>query len=285
MMLFLSRPDRSITLSHLLRAVGTGSVLLLTSAVFAADGWEVTTGLGVGVGPRYSGGRETVTGPVASLDIKAPMGFFLGTQTGIGWGADLGKRGSFSVFAGLSPERKDHRARFEGSDYLRGMGKIKRRGLLGFNAKVEMGIFELESTLSFTDKGDDEDYIDAQGNRATARQEGYTTLRLGLGTQFYEGVAGTLVGSVLADWGDRHYMMTWYGVNPLQASRSRFASYSPGPGLVDVGANLSWTLPINKQTSLIVNGEALRLVGDAADSPIVLRKTQLSGSTIVSYTF
>ncbi|MBB5016744.1 outer membrane scaffolding protein for murein synthesis (MipA/OmpV family) [Chitinivorax tropicus] len=250
-----------------------------------ADDWSLTTDLGVAVGHRYPGGKETVTSPLIGLTLKAPMGFFIGTQSGLGWGTDIGKRASVAVYLAASPGRKDHRARFEGSDYLKGMGDIKSRAQLGFNAKVELGMFELESTLAFTDKGSEEQYIDLNGKQQTARQEGSANLRLSLGTQFYEGKWGTLAGAVLTDFGDSHYMMNWFGVNPLQASRTQFKAYTPSAGMVDLGASLAWIVPLDKQTTLTFGGEALRLVGDAADSPIVLKKNQFSGTAALSYTF
>ena len=90
---------------------------------------------------------------------------------------------------------------------------------------------------------------------------------------------------MLTDLGDSHYMRTWYGVSRTQAARTRYAAYRPHGGLADAGVAMSWSAPLSPGVSATISLEALRLVGDAADSPLVRQRTQVSLGAIVSYTF
>lgn len=73
-----------------------------------------------------------------------------------------------------------------------------------------------------------------------------------------------------ASFANRDYMQTYFGITPAEAALSgTLAAYSPGGGFKGVGAELNARYEFAPQWA--VRGEFIyeRLIGDAADSPIV----------------
>jgi outer membrane protein len=80
-------------------------------------------------------------------------------------------------------------------------------------------------------------------------------------------------------------MRSYFGVDAGQSARSGYAVYEPSDGLRDVRLNASLSYSIDPHWSLIGTLAATRLVGDAADSPIVRDKTALNGLVGARYRF
>jgi outer membrane protein len=78
---------------------------------------------------------------------------------------------------------------------------------------------------------------------------------------------------------------TWFGVTPAEAARSRFPYYQPGGGLQDVHVGARWTWAWTPSWMLTTNLQAKRLLGNAANSPLVERSTNLTVSTAIAYRF
>ena len=80
-----------------------------------------------------------------------------------------------------------------------------------------------------------------------------------------------LVGGVSADFADKDYMGTFFGVTAAEslASGGKFAAYDPAGGVKSVNAKLAAKYEFVPDTFLNASVEYRRLVGSAADSPIV----------------
>ena len=103
------------------------------------------------------------------------------------------------------------------------------------------------------------------------------------GINGHEGFVADLGADVIArptpDWtvaagprlylADDEYMDTYFRVRGGESIASGYPVYNPGGGLYAAGAALEVTYAIDERTSLHLNGEYKRLVGDAGDSPIV----------------
>lgn len=103
------------------------------------------------------------------------------------------------------------------------------------------------------------------------------------GINGHEGIVADLGADVIVrptpDWtfaagprlylADDEYMNTYFRVRGGEARRSGYPIFNPGGGLYAAGAALEAIYAINERTSLHLNGEYKRLVGDAGDSPIV----------------
>jgi outer membrane scaffolding protein for murein synthesis (MipA/OmpV family) len=89
-------------------------------------------------------------------------------------------------------------------------------------------------------------------------------------------------------WSDNRYHDAWFGVRPSDAAPSGLPAYNPKGGIEAVGAAASFLTRLSGRWGLYTYAKYDRLVGDAADSPIVRRlgsRDQLSGGVGLSYTF
>lgn len=80
-------------------------------------------------------------------------------------------------------------------------------------------------------------------------------------------------------------MQTYYGVNASQSAASGFTRYDAGAGIYAWSTNLDWTHKLTQRWSVVAGAGVTQLMGDAADSPIVQRKTSPTGSLKVTYSF
>lgn len=123
-----------------------------------------------------------------------------------------------------------------------------------------------------------------------------------------QGVSGheALVGTVSADWitrdkdkwlisagprvmiGSAKYQRAFFGVTPAESVASGLPAYTPSGGVHSVGGTVGFIRQINQRWSLHGYGRYDRLVGNAAESPIVREhgsRNQFSGGLALSYTF
>lgn len=92
------------------------------------------------------------------------------------------------------------------------------------------------------------------------------------------------VGSSLSAAGDR-YMQTYYGVNPEQATRSRYPVYEPGSGLRDAALFVNARHDIGNDWIVLGGASVTRLLGPAAKSPLTFRKTGAAISAGLAWRF
>jgi outer membrane protein len=97
-----------------------------------------------------------------------------------------------------------------------------------------------------------------------------------------------LGGNVGATWASGAYMRSFFGVSPAQSLASGYPIYRPGNGFKDINFTLNGNYTIAPQWSLVANVSYKRLIGGAADSPIVDlvgSPNQMSYSTFIVYSF
>lgn len=82
-------------------------------------------------------------------------------------------------------------------------------------------------------------------------------------------------------------MQTYFGVTPGQATTSKagLAAYSPDAGIKDVYVEVGGEIALGERWLLKPGGRYGRLLGDAADSPIVESENQFSGVLGMGYRF
>lgn len=89
-------------------------------------------------------------------------------------------------------------------------------------------------------------------------------------------------------WGDNDYMDAYFGVSPEVSIQTPLATYNPGSGIYAVGGTAGLRLDIGGGFAIHGYGRYDRLVGDAADSPIVTQvgsRNQWGGGLGLSYSF
>ncbi|KVQ50257.1 hypothetical protein WT21_12065 [Burkholderia territorii] len=105
----------------------------------------------------------------------------------------------------------------------------------------------------------------------TALLSARNTVRLGVGST----------------WGNNDYMSTYFGVTPGESARSNFAlaPYSPSSGFKSADARITWIHRFTPHWSTVAIVGVSTLLHDAADSPIVEKRTALFGTAGVAYQF
>ena len=89
-------------------------------------------------------------------------------------------------------------------------------------------------------------------------------------------------------WSNNRYQDAWFGVEPADAIASGLAAYDPGGGIHAVGATASFETQLSRRWGIQTYAKYDRLVGDAADSPLVRQlgsRDQFSGGLGLTYTF
>lgn len=239
-------------MSPLLRAAIAAGAFVAASLPLAAlaqtaggTGFSFDLGLGVQAAPSYVGSDETEAQPWVIL-----RNFSLG-QASPGRPAD-----GFHI----SPSFNYIGARdADDDDRLEGLDEIDRAGELG----VRLGY-------------------------RFAGADAYATIRKGFGG--HDGVVGNIglrytqpvsprlsvTGGLEADYADAEYMGTYFGVTPEESLASGYPVHDPEGGLKSATATLELRYQATEATAVLGRVQAERLMGDAADSPIVRDKDQLS---------
>ncbi|EOY5725743.1 MipA/OmpV family protein [Enterobacter cloacae subsp. cloacae] len=259
-----------------LKKIVPGALLvLLATPVLAVEqqGNVLTLGGGVDVAPRYSGSDKNRATTAVVLDYAMYNGFFVSTTRGIGYGNNIGNldySAALSYRAGRKDRDVDSDSISGGSDYLRGMGDIKGSALVvpGLGYKVTDWLnLQLQAEVPVSERDNGE------------------ALHFGVSSPLHTSPNNTVTLSLTGSWGSSKYMQTYYGVNASQSAASGFARYDAGAGIYAWSTNLDWTHKLTQRWSVVAGAGVTQLMGDAADSPIVQRKTSPTGSLKVTYSF
>lgn len=232
-----------------------------------------TLGAGVAVTSRYSGSDETMAVPLIAADYQHSSGFFASTMRGLGYGgATNGISYSASVgYRGPRYDQKKQRGGFStGSDFLRGMGEVK--GSATGNLSVGYAV------LPWLD-------LQVRTEQPLTQRENGATYSLGASAKLMNDATDTIGVSVGGTAGDSKYMQTYYGVSAAQAARTAFKAYTPKSGFKEIEAGVNWQHRFDSHWSVTGAVGAQTLVGDAAKSPLVRRKTTPVAAVYGSYTF
>ena len=216
-------------------------------------------GGGVVVGPAYPGSNDVVWSLRPYFDYQNKNGLFFGTVTGLGYSIVNTAETQFGVR--LVPVF----GRDEGnSDDLRGMGDV--------DPSVEASVFwtrALSPAWTVGLNGRAGKYgaeLDFGARRDFQLQP---TMRLSL-------VAFGTVGNGKSN-------QTFFGVDAAQSLASGYPVYDPGAGLRSLNAGATFNYFFAGRW-IALGGLGLNgLVGDVADSPIVRRRTTMTGFVAVGY--
>jgi MipA family protein len=211
--------------------------------------------LGGGVEPDYEGASEyaatphfyanltafglglEIEGPQATLNIRPDAAFQFGPSIGY----DLGRDGTTNKVV-------DRLDKIDGAFEAGGFVAYQFNALLAQSDVFEVSA-DLMADLSGVHDGVSGSFGASYSIAATER------LRLGLDAS---------VG--LASDG---YMNTYFGVTTAGAARSGLASYTASGGVKDVGIGATASYSITERWGIVGRAEYSRLLGDAANSPIV----------------
>ena len=232
--------------------------------------WDISLGAGAMWRPTFEGSDRSRIRPLPVITVNWRDTISFGEG---GLSAQL-RRGGFRAGGGLTFDggRKDHDTGGifgGGDDRLRGMGDIDfALGLRGF-AAYRVGFIEFNAAAI--------KYLGEQNDGVLASLGASAPVPLGRKLIFIPGIR--------ASWADDKYMQTFFGVTPLQASRSIFPAFHARSGLQEVRGSANLIYRFDNHWFAAVNANVTRLMGDAATSPISITDTNSSVTTLLGYRF
>lgn len=278
-------------LKSLTRAA-TGAALALAALTATAHAESaLVLGLGVGAAPDYVGSDDYEAMPVPvvkynwsgergsapATGVKGEIGL-IDASVGFPSGVDVG-------LARLSTPSRHYTLRVGGgykfgrdasdNDALHGMGDIDGQAIARITLASEpangLGIFfgvKYETEITDETNGD--------------------TFAFYAGDKFALTPKATLTLTGRTQWADDDYMQSYFGVSNSQSARSGNRRFDAASGLADVGLEARLDYALTDHWMLFGSLGYSRLLGDAADSPLVDDEgsaNQFRATTGVAYRF
>jgi outer membrane protein len=234
--------------------------------------WDIRIGAGALYQPDYEGSDDYEVAPLPYLMVNyKDLVFLRGTTLGANAFTWQGPRPSDKLQ--LGPLVRYQFGRDAGdSDDLRGMDDIDAAVELGGFITYGIGPWSAGLTV----------FQDVSG-----AHDGFTA-KLAAGHRHSFGPKLRLRSELSTTWADESYTETYFGVTATQVARSGMRRYQPEGGIKDVGLTLDLDYSLTEHWGLTGRLGYKRLLGDAADSPLVEDRgsaNQLSGGLFLSYRF
>ncbi|TAN51282.1 MAG: MipA/OmpV family protein [Rhodospirillales bacterium] len=209
--------------------------------------WDVAVGLGAISYPEYEGADSQAYLPVPYIDVKWKDQVFLNTFDGLGWNAWQGR--NFRVGPILTYTLP--------GDKPAGANDVAFGVQAGAFAEFAFDYYKFDVKLLQSVLGDSE------GQRAE--------LGAGVGSKINGNF--TWLARLSTTWVSANEMKTYFGLSPREASdmTPKQTSYSPGAGFKDATLSLRGSYDITPHWLILGEGKYARLLGEAADSPLVTK--------------
>jgi outer membrane protein len=235
-----------------------------TNATVSSDPWSAAVGGGVWVHPKYPGSDSSYAQPLPYFDVHYDR-FFL--VSGDGLGAYLFHSHGGWAAVSVAPELR--RRRESDDERLRGLGDVRRTARAEFQAGYAAGCF--------TAKGDVATDIAHRGQG--------TIVDLTLAA--HHSVLGQLQveNGVAAQWANRLFYDSFYGVTAAQSMASGLSEYSPGSGLAEVRVFLGASYAVDRHWLAVGRIAAVHLTQKASDSPITERRNHREFQLFAAYRY
>jgi outer membrane protein len=229
-------------------------------------------GLGVAVAPEFQGADKYKAFPLLIADYQDASGFFVSTYRGIGYLTSV-EGIKLSAALHYAPGRNSgDMPGYYRSKALNGMGEIEGSAVAKLGASINIaGMFTLDASTTLA---------------LTNRERG-NTYKLGASMPLMQTETDqvTLKGGIA--FGDRKHMQAYYGVTPQQSKDTgyKYRVYTAKAGVEDISLAVNWNHVLDKHWSINSTAGVTRQVGNAADTPLALRKTAPVLMSSVNYKF
>lgn len=128
----------------------------------------------------------------------------------------------------------------------------------------------------------------ARAKHDVAGGHGGGLLRLDVGYTFIQAEPVALGINFASNWATGKYMRSFFGVTSTQSAASGLPVFTPGSGFKDVGMEISANYIFSRKWVVVATAGYKRLLGDAADSPLVRLRgssNQLTFQSFLVYSF
>ena len=221
-------------------------------------------------GPEYEGSDEYELGAFPLFEVEYKERFFLSPVRGAG--VFLFNDDTFQLGAavGYSFGRDE-----DDSDDLDGLGDVDGGAVLNLNAEYNLFEQEILPGLSFGAQFE---------HQFTGDDTGFT-FGADIGYRFLISRQFFLRPSVNAVYASGEHMDAFFGVSSGQSARSGLAPFNPSSGIKSVGSSLGMFYQFDEHWGAQAILAYERLIGDAADSPIVKDEDQYQVALGLVYRF
>ncbi len=235
------------------------------------DGVRVTVGAAVVTMPRYEGASNYFVAVAPILKFSA-----------LGGSLEAMKRFDFKMLDDISFSLIKHNGLDVGvltgyrlgrkendSPYLHGTGDIKGSIVGGGFVRYGFGPAFVRASAHQSLTGDDTGAV----------------LRLATGTKHALTDRVLIKADLWADAANDAYMDSFFGVTRAQSRRSGLRTYDPGAGFKSISAKLGTEVALTPDWTLEAAAGYSRLIGDAAESPIISSVDRYEGRLGLSRSF
>lgn len=213
--------------------------------------------------PRYQGSDEQKVSVVPGIFLQASNGLFADPFNGVGYVFEPAGSLVYGVRVNIETGRSIEAA-------LPGFDKIKSRlnpGVFANYVVNEQLTLKSALRMGLGDAGDG------------------SLLNLGATYKLYNANFVSVNLNASVKYGNSGYMQAYFGVSPTQSAASGLAAYQPAAGLAVAQVGLTAGVPISREIYIFSSASVQRLMGDAANSPIVRKKTQPAAFVGAVYSF
>jgi outer membrane protein len=209
--------------------------------------WSVVIGGGGAYAPDYEGSDDYEFQPFPFASIVYDDFIFV---EGMSLGANLLnyeglKAGPIARYGGGRDE--------DDNDALDGLGDVDDSIELGGFLKYELGIWSAAMTVTQDVAGGHEGMV--------------AEMSTGVAVPLADNLSSSIEAS--ASWADGNYMDAFFGVSGAQAAKSGYDRHEAEAGFKDVGISLGLNYMVTEAVGVSGMVQYKKLLGDAADSPIV----------------
>jgi len=258
----MPRPQTTAAALSLSLAIAAAPALAQSASEGDSD-WSVRLGAGAIVQPEYPGSDEMKITPIPDFDVTWRNRVFLNMQNGIGVYALKSDTATLGASVGVHFGRDE-----DDGDRLNGLGDIDTTAQAKLFGSYNFGWVEFGGELA----------------RDLGEGDGFA-LDLNAGHPMKLTPQWRVNPALGATFADDDYMQSWFGVTSSQAARSGLAAYDADGGLMSAYAKVDVQYFVSKEWVLGSSFKVERLMGDAADSPVVEDETQPSVLFTISRRF
>lgn len=218
-----------------------------------ASDWEIQIGAGAMVSPDYEGSDDYEVNPLPMVNISYKDRVFLdgpsiGANLFVWDGPRPGDQLKIGPLLRYQMGRDD-----DDNDALKGLGSIDGSAEVGGFISYDNGPFSA-GVKAFQDVGDGHEGM-------IVELEGGYRHRFNDNWSMQAGISTT--------WADDDYTQSFFGIDAKQSFRSGYREYNAEAGFKDIGLSLGVSYSFAENWNVTGMAGYSRLIGDAADSPIV----------------
>jgi outer membrane scaffolding protein for murein synthesis (MipA/OmpV family) len=222
--------------------------------------WALSIGIIAGVTPDYEGSDDYGFGFGPNLAGSWRDILFFKGKT---FGANLVKKKNLKAGPILSwSGGRDE----DDNDRLEGMGDV--------DGSIEAGGFVSYRKKPWRFK------LEARQDVNSGHEGALVEMSVGSNLPFKKPVVSVALGTT---WASDDYMESFFGVDSKQSADSGYKKYNAEAGIKDISLSVTAGYPLTNRWRLGGKVEYKRLVGDAADSPIVEDENQFLAGIGISY--